>query len=70
MFMFRIFLEIYKPEVCYIGLLRGGVGWGFGTMFAGQGDIYKYKYIYTKEIHIIGIEEAHSPVLLPTCSAH
>ena len=37
--------------------------------------IYKY-YTFTntntntKEIRIIGIEEAHSPVLLPTCSAH
>ena len=40
MSMFRIFFqEIYKPEVCSLGSLRGGVGWGLGTMFARQGDI-------------------------------
>ena len=38
MFMFRIFLEINKPEVCSLGSLRGGVGWGFGMMLAGRGD--------------------------------
>ena len=37
MFMFRIFHEIYKPEVCSLGSLLGGVGWGFGTSLARQG---------------------------------
>ena len=31
--------EIYMPEE-FLQLLLGGVGWGFGLMFARQGDIY------------------------------
>ena len=29
--------EIYMPEE-FLRLLLGGVGWGLGTLFAGQGD--------------------------------
>ena len=39
--MCRISHEIYKSEVCSRGSLRGGVGWGFGTMLAGQGDMVR-----------------------------
>ena len=32
--------EIYMPEE-FLRLLLGGVGWGLGTLFAGQGDIQR-----------------------------
>ena len=35
--------EIYMPEEI-LRLLLGGVGWGFGLMFAGQGDNAKSDY--------------------------
>ena len=35
--MQNLFEEIYMPEE-FLRLLLGGVGWGLGTLFAGQGD--------------------------------
>ena len=41
--MCRISSKKYMPEESSWELLRGGVGWGLGTMFARQGDKDKCK---------------------------
>ena len=60
LFMFRIFLGNIYAWRNFLGSLRGGVGWGLGTMFARQGDSYKLekykKYIFswpTKSVFLI-----------------
>ena len=44
LFMFRIFLGNIYAWRNFLGSLRGGVGWGLGTMFARQGDRYRTGY--------------------------
>ena len=44
LFMFRIFLGNIYAWRNFLGSLRGGVGWGLGTMFARQGDSQKVSF--------------------------